>query len=66
MFHLAENVEKDQKLNKEALNRLMELKDMFSKKYEEMLKREREIMEIKAVLERANSKIEYLNLRNRK
>ncbi|WP_170140665.1 hypothetical protein [Oceanobacillus arenosus] len=53
-------------MNKEALNRLMELKDMFSKKYEEMLKREREIMEIKAVLERANSKIEYLNLRNRK
>lgn len=66
MFHLTENVKKGQKINNEELTRLMELKAMFSKKYEEMLEREREITEIKAVLERANSKIEYINRLNRK
>ncbi|RDW18598.1 MerR family transcriptional regulator [Oceanobacillus chungangensis] len=64
MFQLAENVEKDQKLDDEALARLMELIVIFENKNEEMLERER-ILVVKAVLERAIGKNEYMNRLNR-
>lgn len=64
MFELTEGMDENQKLGHEHMAKIHELQEMFKQKSQDMLEREKEIAEIKAVLKKATSKIDYLLKQN--
>ncbi|QFG00485.1 MerR family transcriptional regulator [Psychrobacillus glaciei] len=66
LFDWSQNMDKDKTLTKEEIEKTLLLKKMFQNKYNEMLKKEEQIKQIKQVLLRTDRKLEWLLDSNRK
>ncbi|WP_404996274.1 MerR family transcriptional regulator [Caldifermentibacillus hisashii] len=59
MFDLSKEIVKEA-LSSEDINNIFQLREMFNQKYSDMIEREKQIKDIKEVLIRAMSKIDWL------
>ena len=64
LFEWSQNTDRHNNLTEEEIHNLLQLKQLFQKKYEQMIQKEQEIKQIKQVLERANGKLEQLIEKN--
>jgi len=64
LFAWTENTNQHNELTKVEIDNLLQLKRLFQNKYEQIVQKEKEIIQIKQVLERANSKLEQLLVKN--
>ncbi|MFJ5764096.1 MerR family transcriptional regulator [Lysinibacillus sp. NPDC093210] len=64
LFQWTDNTDQNHQLSKVEIDNLLQLKRLFQNKYEQMVQKEKEIIQIKQVLTRANSKLEQLLEKN--
>ncbi|MFJ7406574.1 MULTISPECIES: MerR family transcriptional regulator [unclassified Lysinibacillus] len=64
LFQWTDNTDQNHQLSKVEIDNLLQLKRLFQNKYEQMVQKEKEIIQIKQVLMRANSKLEQLLEKN--
>ncbi len=64
LFEWTVNTNQHNKLTKVEIDNLLQLKRLFQNKYEQIVQKEKEIVQIKQVLERATSKLEQLLEKN--
>ena len=65
LFEWSGNTDQNKKLTNEEIQRLLQIKETFQKKYKQMVQKEQHIKQIKQVLLKADDKIEQLLERNK-
>ncbi|WP_342575934.1 MerR family transcriptional regulator [Solibacillus sp. FSL K6-1781] len=64
LFKWSENTDQNKKLKKEEIQNLLQIKEIFQKKYKQMVQKENHIKQIKEVLLKADNKISEILERN--
>lgn len=60
LFEWSQHMDQNKKLTEEEIQNLLQIKEIFKEKYNEMMQRELQIKEIKQVLLRADNKLDWL------
>lgn len=65
LFDWSGNIDQNKKLTKEEIQNLLEIKVIFQEKYEQMIQREHQIIQIKQVLLNTDNKIKQILEKNK-
>ena len=65
LFDWSKNADQNKKLTQEEIQNVLQIKEIFQNKYEQMVQRENNIKQMKQVLLKANYKIDQLLERNK-
>lgn len=65
LFEWSQNTDQNEKLTKEEILNLVQIKMIFKEKYEQMIQKENHIKQIKEVLLKADNKIQQLLVKNK-
>ena len=65
LFEWSQNTDQNEKLTKEEILNLVQIKMIFKEKYEQLIQKENHIKQIKEVLLKADNKIQQLLVKNK-